>query len=409
MYPDASPIVATRDPEHCIDLLSKDSAKTTAMATILKKATAVISFVKTDRVAGILSELLESKTIVFVPKAQHWPETRFHLACDSILLVIKQKPFIEVLRSTAGYVSYYGGSSNARKETMDEVIDSMTAAFCDEMEVAHKWFETIKHAANIVAANDFPLSGYLPVVQGMRNELNAVLNDSYGGRTFDTVMGRDSRQELVGMVTSRFNMSGADLVGRKVGLLDHNQVWAFLVDPFKNRLPCQLFIDEMDQQVRAMVNFFVRKEETIDQQDYITLIEGVIDEWKELNNQEGRYASCFAGPAPESKSKEELLRQQKTLKLKQVSAWVTATRRHPARLRFFSTLPRSVFIEKVAKTLLSIRSTGSIAVERVAKPLKNKILTRARNQLEIDKQETLLRVGLNLENLFKANLAARPV
>jgi hypothetical protein len=105
-YPEGSPIVATRDPKHCIDLLSKDSANTTVMAAILEKASAVISFVKTDRVAGILSELLEKKEIAFVPKDQHWPETRFHLACDSLLAVIKQRPFIEVLRSKPEYLIY---------------------------------------------------------------------------------------------------------------------------------------------------------------------------------------------------------------------------------------------------------------------------------------------------------------
>jgi hypothetical protein len=409
-FPEASPIVATRDPEHCIDLLSKDSANTIAMANILRKASAIISFVKIDKIAGMLEEMLLGKEIKFVPKAQHWPETRFHLACDSLLAVIKQRPFIDVLRTKDKYVAYYSASRPLRKASMDEAIDSMTVAFCDEMEVAHKWFLTIKNAAMIVAADDFPLSGYLPVVQGMRNGLNAVLNDSYGGRSFQTVLGDNARRELVEMVTSRFNMSGADPMGRKVGLLDQNQVWAFLVDPFKNRLHCQLFIDGgIDQQVRAMVNFFLKKEGNLDEPSHSNLIETVIDEWKELNNQEGRYAANFPGPAPAPKSTEELLEQQKTLTLQQVCEWVTSTNRHPARLRFFSTLSRSVFIEKVAKTLLSIRSTGSIAVERVAKPLKNKVMTKARNQLDVAKQETLLRVGLNLENLRKANLVNRPV
>ena len=45
-HPDDSPIVATRDPEHCVDLLAKDSAKTATMADILDKATKVISFSK---------------------------------------------------------------------------------------------------------------------------------------------------------------------------------------------------------------------------------------------------------------------------------------------------------------------------------------------------------------------------
>jgi hypothetical protein len=62
-FPEASPIVATRDHEHCIDLLSKDPANTIAMANILKKASAIISFVKIDRIAGILEELLLKEEI----------------------------------------------------------------------------------------------------------------------------------------------------------------------------------------------------------------------------------------------------------------------------------------------------------------------------------------------------------
>jgi hypothetical protein len=65
---------------------------------------------------------------------------------------------------------------------MDDTIDSIIAAFCDEMATTHKWFLAIKFGAMIVAANNFPLSGCLPAVQAMRNGLNNVLDQSYGGR-----------------------------------------------------------------------------------------------------------------------------------------------------------------------------------------------------------------------------------
>ena len=37
-------------------------------------------------------------------------------------------------------------------------------------------------------------------------------------------------------------MSGSNLLGAKVGLLDPYQVWAFMVDPFKNFLSIPLVI-----------------------------------------------------------------------------------------------------------------------------------------------------------------------
>jgi hypothetical protein len=50
----------------------------------------------------------------------------------------------------------------------------------------------------------------------------------------------------------------------------------------------------------------------------------------------------------------------------------------------------------VAKSLLSIKTTGSISVERVAIPPKNKVATQERNRLDTDKRTLLLRAGLNL-------------
>ncbi len=45
---------------------------------------------------------------------------------------------------------------------------------------------------------------------------------------------------------------------------------------------------------------------------------------------------------------------------------------------------------------LSTKGTGSISVERVAKPLKNRVASKDRNRLSNDKRALLLRVGLNL-------------
>jgi len=57
------------------------------------------------------------------------------------------------------------------------------------------------------------------------------------------------------------------------------------------------------------------------------------------------------------------------------------------------------FFLMVAKPLLSVRITGSMTVERVAKPLKNSVLTKERNKTGLGKTEMLLRAGLNLRFL----------
>jgi hypothetical protein len=54
---------------------------------------------------------------------------------------------------------------------------------------------------------------------------------------------------------------------------------------------------------------------------------------------------------------------------------------------------------RLVEPLLSLRIAGSIAVGRIAKPMKHKVLEKNRNRLSIVKAELLLRVGLNLRAL----------
>ena len=56
----------------------------------------------------------------------------------------------------------------------------------------------------------------------------------------------------------------------------------------------------------------------------------------------------------------------------------------------------------IAIPLASIRTEGSISVERVAKPLKNKVWSKERNKLGPEKAAVLLRAGLNLRFLHEA-------
>ena len=59
----------------------------------------------------------------------------------------------------------------------------------------------------------------------------------------------------------------------------------------------------------------------------------------------------------------------------------------------------SPFYQKVAKPLLSMRTVGSIDVERRIKPLKHDIITKQRNRLKDPKGIALYRAS---ENLMKA-------
>ena len=78
---------------------------------------------------------------------------------------------------------------------------------------------------------------------------------------------------------------------------------------------------------------------------------------------------------------------------------------HDSRITFYhqEVKDETGFVEKVVIPLLSMRTTGSIAVERVAKPLKNFVKCKTRNRISLDRSEMLLRAGINLRFLHEAN------
>ena len=59
----------------------------------------------------------------------------------------------------------------------------------------------------------------------------------------------------------------------------------------------------------------------------------------------------------------------------------------------------------VAKPLLSMRTVGSIDVERRVKPIKDSILTKKRNRLKDPKGVALFRASENLNHLMKAKIS----
>lgn len=74
-----------------------------------------------------------------------------------------------------------------------------------------------------------------------------------------------------------------------------------------------------------------------------------------------------------------------------------------ARLQFFETYHyTSEFYQKIAKPLLSMRTVGSIDVERRIKPIKHKILTKERNRLLDPKGIALYCASENLKHIMAA-------
>jgi len=88
-----------------------------------------------------------------------------------------------------------------------------------------------------------------------------------------------------------------------------------------------------------------------------------------------------------------------------VQKWVEVYDGITGRFRFFESRARtSIFYQKVAKPLLSMRTVGSIDVERRIKPMKNDIITKQRNRLSCTKATVLMRASENLNHLLRAKL-----
>ena len=86
--------------------------------------------------------------------------------------------------------------------------------------------------------------------------------------------------------------------------------------------------------------------------------------------------------------------------LTEIGDYIDRTGRHDSRLAWWAVHASScILYQAVARPLLSVRVTGSMTVERVAKPLKNRVMTKERSRLSSEKSSMLLRVGLNLRFL----------
>ena len=104
----------------------------------------------------------------------------------------------------------------------------------------------------------------------------------------------------------------------------------------------------------------------------------------------------------------ELEHKSKTFTIKQVYEWVDKHDGLDGRFRFFYVYyPNSDLYIKVIKPLLSMCTTGSIDVKRVAKPFKHNILRKERNRLSDENGRILFRAAQNLRYLMKAKMALK--
>mmetsp|Transcript_14219 Transcript_14219/g.30950 ORF Transcript_14219/g.30950 Transcript_14219/m.30950 type:complete len:269 (+) Transcript_14219:140-946(+) len=101
-------VSTSRDPAHCVDLLSKDLASTPVVQSVMAEAKEVRDFVKTDRIDSIRVESNQaSHDSEFVPTAVKMSDTRMNLWYDYIKASRKQHGFVKLLWGNDLFRAYY--------------------------------------------------------------------------------------------------------------------------------------------------------------------------------------------------------------------------------------------------------------------------------------------------------------
>ncbi len=327
LHPNAPPLLTQRDCAHCIDLLAKDSASVSCFDLLMVDVNKLIDLLSVDRVNGIRSELIRTgKLANSVIKVDKLSETRFNKMGITLTSIKLQRPFLEMLSSGfEEFQDYYLSRPADRRNKIDAALNIPSHKFWQKVDVAIDWFEKINYATKLVSSEKFPMSAYFPLVRALRNEFDEILQDrgTDGVCKFDSVFGAGCCTELADFIKSRFNMDGDGTSTRKVGLLDRYQIWAYLVDPYKDKLPKQLAIEpSVVEQVNSMLDFFVRSDDQDFQLD-------VRRKYMEYYSRHGEWLHAFSHlPVRDRMTDEEIPVDQQKLTLAEVSKWATDTGGH---------------------------------------------------------------------------------
>ena len=242
------------------------------------------------------------------------------------------------------------------------------------------------------------MSIYILLVQAMKNEVDVGLakNDN----EFARVLGSTAVREVMDTINCRFNMDGTKPTGQKVGLLDRHHLWAYLVDPFNHSLRSMFLLPaEMSELVDEMITAYI----PLDQDGSDQTRKKIMAEFMEFHTQTGNWTHIFRDALPATVSRDVLKANTKMISISSVRQHAERTGNVARRLVWFETFAaHSEFYQRVAKPLLSMRTVGSIDVERRVKPLKDTILTKKRNRLSDSKANTVYRARENLKHIMNA-------
>ncbi len=118
MNADGDPALPLCNPAHCIDLLSKDLAKTSVVCSVLADAKEVFELCQTNQIDNICKESIDAGNFPTSVLAQNVVETRMTLTCIHLNSALAQSTFVALLPSNDSYKKYYRERTIARKQEL---------------------------------------------------------------------------------------------------------------------------------------------------------------------------------------------------------------------------------------------------------------------------------------------------